>query len=45
VSCREHVVDGPENARRVFLGLFRGENIGKLVVRVSDDPALGKAGS
>ncbi len=40
VRYREHVVDGLENAPRAFQGLFKGENIGKLLVRVSPDPTL-----
>ncbi len=35
---KEDVVDGLENAASAFLGLFRGRNFGKLLVRVSDDP-------
>ncbi len=35
---REDIVDGLENAPRAFQGLLRGENFGKLVVRVSPDP-------
>jgi NADPH-dependent curcumin reductase CurA len=31
---RETVIDGIENAPRAFLGLLRGENIGKMLVRV-----------
>ena len=31
---REDIVDGLENAPTAFLRLFRGENFGKLVVRV-----------
>ena len=31
---RETVVDGIENAPKAFLGLFGGENIGKMLVRV-----------
>lgn len=34
----EDVVDGLENAPRAFIGMLRGENFGKLVVRVADDP-------
>lgn len=33
VKYREDVVDGFENAPRAFIGLLRGENFGKLVVR------------
>lgn len=35
ITYREDVVDGLENAPEAFLGLFRGANFGKLVVRVS----------
>lgn len=38
IQYREHIVDGLENAADAFLGLFRGANFGKLLVRVSDDP-------
>jgi hypothetical protein len=38
IKYREDFVDGLENAPRAFLGLLRGENFGKLVVRVSPDP-------
>jgi NADPH-dependent curcumin reductase CurA len=31
---RETIVDGIENAPRAFLGLLRGENIGKMLVKV-----------
>ena len=33
---REDVVDGLENAPRAFIGLLRGENRGKLLVKVAD---------
>ena len=35
VKYREDIVEGLDNAPRAFLGLFSGENFGKLVVRVS----------
>ena len=35
---RETIIDGIENAPRAFLGLLRGENIGKMLVRVGPDP-------
>ncbi|KIJ62805.1 hypothetical protein HYDPIDRAFT_113911 [Hydnomerulius pinastri MD-312] len=36
-----HVVDGLENAPKGLLMLFSGENTGKLVVKVSDEPSIG----
>ena len=38
LKYREHVAEGLDNAVGAFLGLLRGENFGKLLVRVSDDP-------
>ncbi len=35
----EDIVDGLENAPEAFMGLLEGKNFGKLVVRVSDEPA------
>ncbi|MBB5520185.1 NADP-dependent oxidoreductase [Amphiplicatus metriothermophilus] len=37
VKFRESVYEGLEKAPEAFLGLFRGENIGKAVVRVGPD--------
>jgi NADPH-dependent curcumin reductase CurA len=37
VKYREDRVDGLENAPRALIGLLRGENFGKLVVRVAKD--------
>ena len=36
VSYREQVIDGLENAPRGLMGMLRGENFGKLIVRVSE---------
>ena len=33
---REDVVEGLENAPRAFIGLLRGENRGKLLVKVAE---------
>ena len=41
IVYREDVVDGIDNAVGAFRGLLRGENFGKLVVKVSDDPTDG----
>ena len=35
VQYREEIIEGLENAPRGLIGLLRGENFGKLVVRVS----------
>jgi len=35
VQYRENVVDGLENAPEAFIGLFRGENLGKQLVQVA----------
>ncbi len=37
LQYRETVVDGIENAPQAFLGLLRGENIGKMLVKVGPD--------
>ena len=39
VRYREDVVEGIENAPGAFIGLLEGRNFGKLLVRVSPDPA------
>lgn len=38
VAYREDVVDGLDAAPDAFVGMLRGANTGKLLVRVSDDP-------
>ena len=35
IKYRQDVVEGPENAPRALIGLLRGENFGKLLVRVA----------
>ena len=37
IKVRETVVAGLESAPRAFIGLFHGENIGKLVVKVGEE--------
>jgi NADPH-dependent curcumin reductase CurA len=36
ITYREDVVDGLENAPRAFIGLMKGSNFGKLLVKVAD---------
>jgi len=38
VKYKLDIVEGLANAPRAFLGLFRGDNFGKRLVRVSDEP-------
>ena len=38
LKYREDIVDGLENAPSAFMRLFEGQNFGKLIVRVSNDP-------
>jgi NADPH-dependent curcumin reductase CurA len=35
IKYREHIVNGLENAPRALIGLLRGENFGKVIVRVA----------
>ena len=37
IRYREDVVEGLQNAPRAFIGMMRGENFGKLLVRVSEE--------
>lgn len=34
LKYKEHIVEGFENTPKAFEGLFSGENIGKLLVRI-----------
>jgi NADPH-dependent curcumin reductase CurA len=38
IKYREDITDGLENAPRELIGLLRGENFGKKIIRVSADP-------
>ena len=38
ISYRETITDGLEHAPEAFIALFRGANVGKQLVRVSDEP-------
>jgi NADPH-dependent curcumin reductase CurA len=37
IECRETMIDGIENVPAAFAGLFRGDNTGKMLVRVGRD--------
>ena len=37
IKYKEDVVEGLENAPRAFIGLMRGENFGKLLIKVSEE--------
>lgn len=34
VKWKETIIDGIENAPSAFIGLFKGENIGKMIVKI-----------
>jgi NADPH-dependent curcumin reductase len=38
LKYHEDIVEGLDNAPRAFIGLLHGKNLGKLLVRVGDDP-------
>lgn len=38
IKSRETVVKGLERAPEAFVGLFKGENFGKLVIQISEEP-------
>lgn len=37
IKWKETIVDGIENAPKAFIGLFKGENFGKMLVRIRPD--------
>ena len=41
MNWQETIDDGIENAPRAFLKLFKGENFGKMLVRLAPDPTAG----
>jgi NADPH-dependent curcumin reductase len=41
IKYREDIVDGLENAPQALIGLLRGENFGKVIVRVSPEDQPG----
>ena len=40
IKWKETVLEGIENAPKAFLGLFKGENFGKMLVKVEPDPVI-----
>jgi NADPH-dependent curcumin reductase CurA len=40
LKWRETIVEGIENAPKAFMGLFTGDNFGKMLVRVGPDKAV-----
>jgi NADPH-dependent curcumin reductase CurA len=40
ITWRETIVEGLENAPQAFIGLFTGQNFGKMLVKVGPDPTL-----
>ena len=36
IKWKETIVDGLENAPQAFIGLFKGENFGKMIVKIGD---------
>jgi NADPH2:quinone reductase len=41
LQYREDIVEGLANAPAAFLGMLRGENFGKLIIRVSAETPSG----
>lgn len=39
LKYKQDIVKGLENAIHAFIGLFQGDNFGKLIVQISDDPS------
>ncbi len=40
IKWKETVVEGIESAPKAFIGLFEGENFGKMLVKIGPDPAV-----
>ncbi len=40
IKWKEAIVEGIENAPKAFIGLFKGENFGKMLVKIGPDPAV-----
>jgi len=40
IKWKETIVEGIENAPKAFIGLFKGENLGKMLVKIGPHPAV-----
>jgi hypothetical protein len=40
IKWQETIIDGIENAPKAFLGLFTGDNTGKMLVRLCPEPPV-----
>jgi NADPH-dependent curcumin reductase CurA len=40
IKWKETIVEGLENAPAAFIGLFKGENFGKMIVKIGPDPEI-----
>ncbi len=40
IKWKETILEGIENAPKAFIGLFKGENFGKMLVKIGPDPAI-----
>jgi NADPH-dependent curcumin reductase CurA len=40
IKWKETIVEGIENAPRALIGLFKGENFGKMLVKIGPDPVI-----
>ncbi len=40
MKWRETILDGVDRAPEAFIGLFKGENFGKMLVKVGPDQAV-----
>lgn len=38
MKWKETIIDGIENTPKAFIGLFKGENLGKMLVKIGPDP-------
>ena len=40
IKCKETITEGLENAPNAFIGLFKGENFGKMLVKIGTEAAV-----